>query len=329
MLSSVFKDIPNDSIIGAKIKDNTNLNYIGTLTAVEVDAAQPGESIVASLITTNNHGRLSLYTGTDLNIFLAARVDSTSYINSIIVLGSDTALYSTTDYPTQVVGGFAVNGNAWLSGHVTASHFYTSGGITADTGYFIGQIFSSALIYTALSNGIKVGSYQPSAANWQNMTTQQTTLKDLTSLNVTQLIAMGSETISAAQWGYLSGLDQPLATTDPAVFSGVKNTGAVRIRESNIDIDWNTKDDASYYRVRYWFGSTARIITLNGTTTPTNTHERQYIISNDRVAGNVTLTTDTGNMLNGSAHPASFIILPTKTVMLFCNSNEWRVLEFA
>jgi len=49
---------------------------------------------------------------------------------------------------------------------------------------------------------------------------------DLTSAEVDQLENIGTTTISAAQWGYLGGLNQPLATTDDVVFNDVISNNA-------------------------------------------------------------------------------------------------------
>ncbi len=47
----------------------------------------------------------------------------------------------------------------------------------------------------------------------------------LTAVELTQLQAIGATTISAAQWGYLGGLDQALSTTSNVVFAGFTSTG--------------------------------------------------------------------------------------------------------
>lgn len=44
---------------------------------------------------------------------------------------------------------------------------------------------------------------------------------DLTSGEVTQIAAIGAETISSAQWGYLAASDQAIATTDTVTFASL------------------------------------------------------------------------------------------------------------
>ena len=44
-------------------------------------------------------------------------------------------------------------------------------------------------------------------------------LSDLTEAEVDQLEAIGSTTISAGQWGYVGGMDQPVATANDVVFA--------------------------------------------------------------------------------------------------------------
>lgn len=54
-------------------------------------------------------------------------------------------------------------------------------------------------------------------------------LESLTAAEVTQLQAIGATTISAAQWAYLGGMDQDVATTDTPEFAGMTITDTKNI----------------------------------------------------------------------------------------------------
>jgi len=103
----------------------------------------------------------------------------------------------------------------------TEAYFYT-GGFPLST-YTFGLLIDSGLSVTDLKVGLDSGVALLTNGDMSVLTTG---LEGLTSVEVTQLANINSETISNTQWSYLGGLDQALTTSSPVVFDslGIRKT---------------------------------------------------------------------------------------------------------
>lgn len=330
MRSSVYREIPDDSIAGTKILDGTDVDYFGEIITGKVDVNSSGSSKV-TLRTSSNFGRVMIRDGSAVTKFrLDANPGNDSYINQAIVFGAISFFTSKTTYPTQIVGNMAVNGAAYIAGNIlTDGNILAASGSLSISSVIIGTTLGVTGLASFGEGLLKVGIYQPTNAQWGNLTNQDVTLQYLTSSEIFQLRNINSSTIGPTAWSHLNSLNQDISTGNNVLFNSVKITKSFKSSSGNFGslTSYNIKD----FDYRWWSfasGSLLSTLILDGTTSPSITDENEYIIHNTRVSGDVRLSAVGTDYLNGVLG-GTLDIQNGNACILKCRSNYWYAVVIA
>lgn len=232
MLSSVFKEIPDNSIEGTKIKDGTYVSYFGSVVLGEMILKESGTGTTyAQVYKYSNHGGFLLSnasTGTRVN--LSANSSSpNSYIRDWIVIGSN-SLIDTTSYIFQVAGSMSCSTN------VKASNFQAYNSSNLKASFISATTGGTMTLYNESGTATVILYGRDGFSNYLVGNTIFTGTGTFASVVTTSLTVDGN-TLSSAQWSNLTTINQDINTSNNVSFNDVTVlTGSVVGHVNNADV---------------------------------------------------------------------------------------------
>ena len=172
MQTSVYKEIPDDSIEGSKIKDDTDVNYFGNIVLGDFRLRENGNGTTRAQLIGNSSGSyLDLKEGPSEVIGVHLSSYSSNYLLETLIIGQSTPVTGATTQKLQVNGGIYCSGtgtfNSLIIGTKTPSA--SQWGFLADANYAFGKYQMNQDVRTSDSvtfSSLTVGTKTPSASQW-------------------------------------------------------------------------------------------------------------------------------------------------------------------